>query len=256
MAINEGLAAGPERLLRENASLPEVEGFLSELYTSRENIYLPDRFSRINFLYRGIDDLQNAVRKSEDRPTYELMCARIVARILCLARGADNVSVASGLEMKYPLEGCAYCGQLPCVCPENRPTYVLHEVGGVQAEWSISQWQEHLEQLYGAKNAERGINHSLLRLGGEFGELISLEEEVHGLPVPEAKARYTLELSDTMAWTMSAASRLGVDLGRAVDKFYGSGCLRCRSVPCACLAPDFHRVNRADYAHILEARVS
>lgn len=245
----------PEIRLRQNASLPEMEGYFGELYGPRDSIYLPGRDIRIQLLDRGIDDLQIAVRKGAWQPIYGIMCARVVSRILCVARGADDVSVSQGLEMKYPQEGCAYCGQLPCACQEKRPDHQLGETGGEQQNWSLRQWQEHLANLYGPNNAKRGILDTLLRLTSENSELISLEHSIFSkkLPIEEAKLEYSLELADATAWTMASATLLGVDVQSAVEERYGRGCLACVSYPCACTDHNFDQVRAEDYGHIMEA---
>lgn len=225
--------ANPERL-RADAPLPELAGRFGELYSPRDNIYLPGREGRISLLYRAIDDLQTAVRRETDWRAYEDLNARIVSRIFCIARSVDNVSVSDGLEAKYPLAGCAYCQQLPCECQERRSEIVMQAGGSEQSQWSLGQWQEHLLMLYGAKNVERGITYVLLRLGSEYGELISLERSVSQMTITEIKREYALELADALAWTIAAANLLVVDLEQAVDQRYGQGCQTCYSFPCAC----------------------
>ncbi|MBI4033525.1 hypothetical protein HY379_00830 [Candidatus Saccharibacteria bacterium] len=247
------LPKGPERILGENAKLPEMERFFGDLYGRRDSIYLPDREIRAQLLYRGIDDLQSAVRQKAWLPIYEVMCARIVSRIFSIARGVDNVSLTEGLAKKYPLEGCAYCGQMPCVCQENRDPYQLSTPTTEQEQWSLRDWQEHLTKMYGEKNQQRGINYILLRLGSEYGELISLERVIPRYSIDEVKDKYSLELADTMAWTIAAASMLRVDLQKAVEKRYGNGCRACNQIPCVCPPHSFDQISKDDYGHILEA---
>jgi NTP pyrophosphatase (non-canonical NTP hydrolase) len=247
------LPNSPERVLANNAELPEIERFFNELYGKRDSIYLPGREIRAQLLYRGIDDLQSAVRQRAWLPIYEVMCARIVSRILCIARGADDVSIGEGLARKYPLEGCAYCGQMPCVCQENRDPYRLSAPTTEQEHWSLRDWQDHLTRMYGRKNKERGINYTLLRLGSEYGELISLERAIHRYSIDEVKDKYALELADAMAWTIAPAVLLGVDLQKAVEKRYGNGCLACHQIPCICPPHSFDQISRDDYGHIMEA---
>lgn len=246
------LHKSPERSLGENAELLVMEKFFNELYGRRDSIYLPDREIRAQLLYRGIDDLQSAVRQKAWLPIYEVMCARIVSRILCIARGVDNISLTDGLSRKYPLEGCAYCGQMPCVCQENRDPYRLCTPAMEQEHWSLRDWQEHLTKMYGNKNEERGINYTLLRLGSEYGELISLERAIPRYSIDEVKDKYALELADTVAWTIASASLLGVDLQKAVEKRYGNGCLACHQMPCICPSHNFDQISRDDYGHIME----
>lgn len=228
--------------LSAEAPLPELARAFAELYSERDNVYLPGREGRINLLYRAIDDLQTAVRREADARAYDGLCARIVSRIFCVARAVDNVSVSEGLELKYPLQGCAYCQQLPCQCQERRLEIIMQGGDHKQSQWSLGNWQEHLLNLYGAKNVERGINYTLLRLGSEYGELISLEHSIGRMSIAEAKREYSLELADCLAWTIGAANLLIVDLEAAVNQRYGRGCQNCYALPCACGPQSFSQL--------------
>lgn len=224
--------SSPE-FMHEGISLLEIETRLGELYGQRDT-YWSGRESRVQYLYRAIDDLQNAIRREAGLPAYEGLCARIVSRILCIARAVDNTSVVRGLEMKYPLEGCAYCGRLPCQCLEKRDPVNLSGGSVEQNHWSLRDWQTHLTRMYGDNNARKGINYTLLRLGSEYGELISLEHSIGSMSIPEVKQEYALELADALAWTIATASLLGVDLQSAVEFRYGTGCGSCLNIPCSC----------------------
>jgi NTP pyrophosphatase (non-canonical NTP hydrolase) len=222
----------------ETTSRPidEIQNHLSRLYSERDSIYLPSREEKINVLNIGIGDLARAVFKGYERQDLEGCLARVVSRLFSIARSVDNVSVAEGLIIKYPKEGCAYCGQLPCRCQSKRPEASLGNGNISQKNWSIHEWQDHLGAVYGDKNNAEGIYYILTRLNLERDEFIVLESDIKKKPmrIEDAKREYQLELADAMAWTIAAANFLGIDLESAVEERYGNGCKRCRQVPCKC----------------------
>lgn len=242
--VKEGnLFSTAEKLLDDKTELTEMEKYFDKLYGERDAIFLPGRELREQLLYRGISDLGKAVRKSAGQEVYETMCARVVSRVFCVARGVDYVSVADGLGRKYPIEGCSYCGEMPCTCPEDRNDSELSDLSVEQANWSLRDWQTHLTKMYGENNLNHGVQYALLRLGEEYGELLCLERTIAKLPIEEVKFEYALELGDTMAWTIAVASMLGVDLQKAVGERYGKGCSVCEQKPCMCPPHSFDQAS-------------
>ncbi len=171
------------------------------------------------------------------------MLSRVVSRIFCVAHGINNVSIAEGMQRKYPSEGCSYCLHKPCHCGERRPPDVNLGQGSTEAQlgWSLKNWQEHLGALCGSKNREKGLDYILNRLSSEFGELISLEHELTEMTMDDFELEYQLELSDSLAWTIAVANVLGIDLQEATVNRYRN-CQVCSQLPCNCSAHSFRQV--------------
>jgi len=61
----------------------------------------------------------------------------------------------------------------------------------------------------------------------EVGELAAVLR--NGSPTQRAE-----EFADVLAWLATMANVVGVDLEKAVQSKYGTGCPRCRKIPCVC----------------------
>ena len=76
----------------------------------------------------------------------------------------------------------------------------------------LSQVQQLMEDLYGAKDRERGIPSTVAWLCEEVGELAqavrkgTVEQQLH-------------ELGDVIAWVASLANQLGLSLEDAIDRY-------------------------------------
>jgi NTP pyrophosphatase (non-canonical NTP hydrolase) len=92
----------------------------------------------------------------------------------------------------------------------------------------IRAFQRQIELLYGERDRPRGIDRSFVWFTEEVGELA---KEIRREPRREDLLR--LELSDVLAWLVTLASQLGIDMAEAADR-YAQGCPKCGATPCAC----------------------
>ena len=76
----------------------------------------------------------------------------------------------------------------------------------------ISEFQTHIENVYGETDLERGIAMSVAWLAEEVGELAqairkgTYEQRVH-------------EFGDVIAWVFSIANQVGVNMEDAIERF-------------------------------------
>tara|TARA_B100001029_G_scaffold34785_1_gene26472 strand:- start:390 stop:653 length:264 start_codon:yes stop_codon:yes gene_type:complete len=76
----------------------------------------------------------------------------------------------------------------------------------------ISEFQTHIEDVYGEKDRERGIAMSVAWLAEEVGELAQAirkgthEQRVH-------------EFGDVIAWVFSIANQVGVNMEDAIERY-------------------------------------
>ena len=76
----------------------------------------------------------------------------------------------------------------------------------------ISEFQTHIENVYGIKDRERGIAMSVAWLAEEVGELAQAirkgthEQRVH-------------EFGDVIAWVFSIANQVGVNIEDAIERY-------------------------------------
>jgi NTP pyrophosphatase (non-canonical NTP hydrolase) len=91
---------------------------------------------------------------------------------------------------------------------------------------TIKQFQQIIDETYGKRDSERGLEETFMWLVEEVGELArALRSESH-----ERKGE---EFSDVLAWLTTTASLAGVDMSEAAERF-AEGCPKCGETPCAC----------------------
>jgi NTP pyrophosphatase (non-canonical NTP hydrolase) len=223
-------------------TLDALQARLGEIFSERDRVYFDERYARIRLFENGVADLFDGLRRSQEAEDFEIPCARVVARIFCIANSFERLSVANGMMEKFPIKGCAYCGASPCVCAGNRGEVQLATQNEIQQNWSLRQWQRHLDNLYGEPNRARGIWFATTRLAVETNELVAAEDNIRLMTIEEAKRAYEHELADGLAWTVAIANILGVDLQKATEDRFGNGCNSCGSVPCQCLRHNMQQV--------------
>lgn len=90
----------------------------------------------------------------------------------------------------------------------------------------IEAFQQQMVDLYGDRDADRGLARTFAWFTEEVGELSRAlfrgtdEDRLH-------------EFADVLAWLASLAAQSGIDLAEAARR-YADGCPRCGSAPCAC----------------------
>jgi NTP pyrophosphatase (non-canonical NTP hydrolase) len=93
--------------------------------------------------------------------------------------------------------------------------------------FSLAQLQETIRTTYDAKDRRRGVEGTFMWFMEEVGELSAA---LRGGCEEERAA----EFADVLAWLATLANIAGVDLEKAVQAKYGSGCPGCRQSPCVC----------------------
>ena len=84
-----------------------------------------------------------------------------------------------------------------------------------------------MEKLYIEKDQKRGKTRTMLRLVEEIGELA---EAI----LVNKKEKIEEELVDIVAWTLSIANLLEIDLEYAFQSKYKEVCPECNNCPCTC----------------------
>ncbi|MFN0060736.1 MAG: nucleotide pyrophosphohydrolase [Planctomycetota bacterium] len=93
----------------------------------------------------------------------------------------------------------------------------------------IADFQRRIEQIYFARDSQRGVPGTYMWFVEEVGELA--RSLLSGAPGSAAEAA---EFADCLAWLSSLASLRGIDLSAAAWNKYRDGCPRCRVAPCCC----------------------
>lgn len=92
---------------------------------------------------------------------------------------------------------------------------------------TLTEVQRLIRDTYGAKDSARGVEGTFLWFMEEVGELATALR--NGTPQERAA-----EFADVLAWLVTLANCVDVDLDAAMRDKYGSGCPGCHKVPCAC----------------------
>ena len=94
----------------------------------------------------------------------------------------------------------------------------------------LSEFQALLKKLYIHKDLDRGIKSTYIWLIEEIGELATLlnSQELDKTLISE-------ELADIIAWTISIANILNIDIGEAIVRKYPNKCKKCKASPCICV---------------------
>ena len=92
---------------------------------------------------------------------------------------------------------------------------------------TLAELQTLIREMYGEKDAARGVDGTFMWLMEEVGELAAAlrEDDL------DATAK---EFADVLAWLATIANVAGVDLDEAVAAKYGRGCPGCGAMVCAC----------------------
>jgi NTP pyrophosphatase (non-canonical NTP hydrolase) len=91
---------------------------------------------------------------------------------------------------------------------------------------TLAELQGRIEATFGERDRARGVDGTFRWWVEEVGEVAKALR--HRDP-----AELEHELGDALAWLVSVANALGVDLDRAVARF-ADGCPRCHHSPCTC----------------------
>ena len=92
---------------------------------------------------------------------------------------------------------------------------------------TLGQLQHQVRELYGRKDAARGVEGTFMWFMEEVGELSAALRS-------GPKEELALEFADVLAWLATLANIAKVDLDDAIQKKYGAGCPKCGATPCLC----------------------
>ncbi len=90
----------------------------------------------------------------------------------------------------------------------------------------LHELQTTMATTYLARDQRRGTDATFRWLTEEVGELARAIRKGD-------RANLELEFSDVLAWTVSLANLLDVDLEQVMDR-YARGCPKCGASPCVC----------------------
>ncbi len=94
----------------------------------------------------------------------------------------------------------------------------------------LRDFQQLIEKMYSHKDRDRGPAGTFVWLMEEIGELAA------AIGDNKDQANIEEEFADVMAWLATLANVMDVDLTRALEAKYGTGCPGCGKMVCICNA--------------------
>lgn len=92
---------------------------------------------------------------------------------------------------------------------------------------TLAELQQRIRDLFGSKDARRGVEGTFMWFMEEVGELSAA---LRGGNAKEQRE----EFADVLAWLATMANIVGIDLEEAVKAKYSAGCPGCKKTPCVC----------------------
>ncbi len=92
---------------------------------------------------------------------------------------------------------------------------------------TLNEFQSLIRRMYHDKDAARGVEGTFMWLTEEIGELATALRS-------GTKEEIALEFADVLAWLVTIANVVDVDLDEAVRRKYGQGCPGCGRLACTC----------------------
>jgi len=112
--------------------------------------------------------------------------------------------------------------------PENTPLAMTPTPSSTGSRAiSFGDFQRLIAQMYGAKDAQRGIAGTFMWFMEEVGELSTALRE-------GSTEELAGEFADVAAWLTTLANVANVDLTQAIAQKYGGGCPGCQQFVCLC----------------------
>lgn len=90
----------------------------------------------------------------------------------------------------------------------------------------LAEFQAKMGEIYVERDAERGVDATFRWLVEEVGELARALRS-------QDRENLADEFGDVIAWTVSLANVVDIDLEHAVAR-YANGCPKCGATPCTC----------------------
>jgi len=98
---------------------------------------------------------------------------------------------------------------------------------------TLQQLQHMIQEMFGHKDQQRGIDGTFMWFMEEVGELAGALRS-RNLTTAENQENLQGEFADVLAWLVTLANLSGIDLAQAVQTKYMTGCPRCGEDVCQC----------------------
>jgi NTP pyrophosphatase (non-canonical NTP hydrolase) len=105
----------------------------------------------------------------------------------------------------------------------------------ISEQKKMNKLQKMISEIYLKRDKERGLDKTTLWLVSEIGELTDLIVKNKDLETNvEVKKKLSYEIADSVAWLLSVANLLDIDVEKSIIEKYPYKCPRCLKNPCNC----------------------
>lgn len=214
-----------------NSSLKSLQEMLHGIYDEHDR----ELYSDTELLLRVYEEL-SAIDELERKENMPGIIQRLPHLFVWLMAFIDRVriNIAEALWEKYP-GVCPYCLKANnCMCisqnqeydPENPELKKIREERK-NVPQSLSDWQAMLKRIYGRVNRIQMLIQVWLHVSEEIGE-------ISGAFRKRKEDNLREETADAIAWILSTATKLNVNLQDLVLSQYPGRCFICGKEKCEC----------------------
>ena len=225
-------------MISANSSLKDFQDHNNVVYgvTNGRNYSAEKMFARLHSHTTRV--LKVARKHEQDRPEREYSAEELQNFMyhLCMAFSWSlamlnryQIDLASDMWRRFP-GVCPYCLDAPCCCkkrPKERQKLVGKARGGQPA--SLRDWQKMFAGIYPNIALLSAIH--LSEEAGEVHEALLVHSDTHR---DDCFWKVIEELVDLVTNIFGVANCLGLDLAKGMAEYFGSGCPKCRHLPCEC----------------------
>ncbi len=213
---------------------------INGVYSVRNLLFMQTSEQRTYFLLNRVKRFVHCYENGIHRNLGEALAEIFAALCYCDDYFRGHLRFSDMISVMYPMTHCSYCFAKSCECSDETGASMSEKVVvEEQLHWSLSQWQAHLNYVYGDKNRARpdgGMEYAMNKLFEKLGAMKILHLPSQKMPSVFIQ-QYTHELSSVFAWTLGIANILVMNFEEEVKKIYPGYCIRCTRRPCNCPIP-------------------
>jgi len=223
----------------QKTPLQEIINGFQRKYGPRNNAFMQSRGEILLFHSNAMLVLSKQISAGNtSKRSLLASLGSVFSRTITLANSFGDLKIIQALSKKYPLPGCAYCGEKVYECKASQRERIQESAEtAIQSTWSIKDWCKHLKTVYGTSNKERGIEFALSRLNEEIDEVSDTEFRAKYSMIVTAedfREEIAKEFADVFAWIFAIANLLDVNLDGLAKAWAFKKCSDCKSNPCDC----------------------
>lgn len=215
--------------VKSNTTILEYQSFVKEVYGMPNDRYfsLEDMLNNIQrFAMRAL----KGIRKGDINKAKLNLLISLSWFTSTLNRLQVNLEDAVWKRFPYV---CSYCGNLPCICGEekieNRQRIISHDS---RKPSTLAEFQSMFAEIY--QPQQRSLEHAGVHLAEELGEFSEAILSYKGSHKEELFGDIAEEAADLFSTMMGVFNSLNINVAEELARTFTSGCHVCNNAPCKC----------------------